>query len=507
MLTRRVPKGHQVGSPTLPAPSVPARIGSQRPRLQQIPRRAHGSAGDDAIAWALRIGWNDEDGHGFYESIDDWQQWCIRGLLSEDENAQLCALIVLILVPRQNGKNVVLEIVELYAFYVLGLRHILHTAHLQETSASHMARLWDAIQSDDRLADITQRVVANGKERIYRTDRPCQIVFKTRSKKIGRGGSPQMVVFDEALYLTDLQVQALLPSLSAQTMRGDPPILIYTSSAPVGESEVVHRLRRQLAAGNLPDTFYAEWSAELPTDDDRHAALIAMADDIDLLFDTNPSMNVRIDPAWIASVERATMSVEAYCIERLGVVFESDGESGVIPAHQWRQCVDKSSQCAEGRASLHVGPNGSWAAFGFAGIRSDGSLHVEVARHEQGTAWIESHALKVNARRGAIVVDPRSSTSGVLARLRLAGVEFEELTTPQVVQACTAMQDDVANIALHHLDQPELNAAVVGVDIRPMGESWIFSPKASTVDITPLYAVTLAAFAARGKATAPVFIY
>ena len=51
---------------------------------------------------------------------------------------------------------------------------------------------------------------------------------------------------------TDLQVQALLPSLSAQTMRGDPPILIYTSSAPVGESEVVHRLRRLRQAAVRP---------------------------------------------------------------------------------------------------------------------------------------------------------------------------------------------------------------------------------------------------------------
>lgn len=459
----------------------------------------------------MQIGWSDEDGHGFYESIDDWQQWCIRGLLSEDESAQLCALVALILVPRQNGKNVILEIVELYAFYVLGLRLILHTAHLQETSAAHMARLWEAIQSDDRLASITTQRLANGTERLKRVSddgrTAGEIIFKTRSKKIGRGGSPQMVVFDEALYLTDLHVQALLPSLSAQTKRGDPPILIYTSSAPVGESEVVHRLRRQLAAGNLAEAFYAEWSAELPAGDDRYAALVAMADDIDLLFETNPSMNVRIDPSWIAAVERATMSVEAFCIERLGVVFESDGESGVLPAHQWRQCVDKGSQCAEGRASLHVGPNGAWAAFGFAGIHADGSLHVEVTRHEQGTAWVEDHAIKVAARRGAIVVDPRSATSGVIARLRLAGVALEELSTPQVVQACTAMQDDVGNKALRHLDQPELNAAVAGVDIRTVGESWIFSPKASTVDISPLLAVAFAAFAARGKPPPAMFAY
>ena len=53
------------------------------------------------------IGWSVEAGRGFYV-LDEWQKYCIRGILSEDSNARLCAFLVLLIVPRQNGKGAVL---------------------------------------------------------------------------------------------------------------------------------------------------------------------------------------------------------------------------------------------------------------------------------------------------------------------------------------------------------------------------------------------------------------
>lgn len=458
------------------------------------------SAGDDAIAWAESIGWDADAGRGFYV-LDEWQRWCIRGILSEDASARLCAFVCLLLVPRQNGKNVVLEVVELFALFVLDLRLILHSAHLAETSAEHMGRLWDAIQSDDDLASRCDRVVANGKECIYRTDGPGRIRFRTRSKKVGRGGSPQMVVLDEALYLTDEQIQAMLPSLSAQSARPDRPILIYASSAPVGESIVLHRLRAAILRGDMPEAWFAEWSLALP-DGDRVQALRALVDDRASWPLANPGMPGRIDPEWVASTELPQMSIEAFCIERLGVVFEADGDQGVLPSSLWRVCRDLESTVEAGSVALSVGPRGAWSAFGFAGLRPDGAVHVEVVRHASGTDWVVDAAVQA-ARFGPLLVDPRTATSSVLADLVRAGVELREVTTPELVQACAALERDVRNCTLRHLDQPELNAAVAGADVRPIGESWVFSAKASTVDVSPLLAVTLAAFGAR-QPVAPV---
>jgi phage terminase large subunit-like protein len=224
------------------------RRGAQRPRLSSLPAARVGSAGPDAVEFAESLG---------YE-LDDWQEWCLDGLFSEDANFRLCAALVLIVMPRQNGKNVILEVAELYAFYVLEWPVIVHTAHRQDTSADHMARLRSVIEANPDLDAITEIREANGKERIVRTDTRAEIRFVTRSKKIGRGRSPRMVVFDEALYLTDEQIQAIIPSMSAQTLGDDSPLMVYTSSAPVAESDVMRRVRQACIDGH-PDAFFAEW--------------------------------------------------------------------------------------------------------------------------------------------------------------------------------------------------------------------------------------------------------
>ena len=472
------------------------RVGEQRPRLHQQPVGAVSSAGDDAIEWAESIGWDDAAGCGFYQ-LDEWQRFVIRGMLSEDATARLCAEIALLIVARQNGKGTILEVVELYALFVLDLPLILHTAHLGETSADHMARLWAAISSDPELAGQCKQVLAKGYEAIERTGFG-EIRFRTRSNKGGRGGSPQMVVFDEALFLTAQQVSAILPSLSAQTMRDDRPILIYASSAPIGVSEMLHGLRGSILRGDVPQAFMAEWSVELPdTDGDLAAAVRTVMADPESLWQANPGAGIRIDPEWCWTIERGSMTPESWCVERLGVVFAADGDSGILPATNWQACCDTTSTVGGGRIALSVGPGGSWSAIGLAGERDDGSLHLEVVRHAVGTDWLVEAARAGTAEFGPLLVDPKGPTMAVLATLEQAGIEVEELALGDVTRACAELQLDVKNCRVRHLDQPELNAAVAGVAIRPVGEAWVFSARASTVDVCPLLAVTLAAHGAR----------
>ena len=466
------------------------------PRLQQAPAGAVGSAGDDAIEWAESIG------GGFYE-LDEWQRFCIRGILSEDEHARLCAEAALLIVPRQNGKGTILEVVELYALFVLDLPLILHTAHLSETSADHMARLWAAIRSDPELERQCKQSLSKGSEAIERHD-GGEIRFRTRSKKGGRGGSPQIAVFDEALFLTSQQVSALIPSLSAQTMREDKPLLLYASSAPIGESEQLHTVRASILRGGMPAAWMAEWSVELPDmGGDLAAAMRAVIDDPESLYQANPGVGIRIDPEWCRTTERGNMTDEAWCVERLGVVFTADGDSGVIPSPDWQAC--KGTLRAEsGRIALAVGPGSSWAAVGLAGERevdegetSETRLCLEVVRHAAGTDWLVEACRAGTERFGPLLVDPKSPTMAVLSMLADAGIEVEEMDTGDVTRSCAELQLDVKNHRVMHLDQPELNAAVAGAGVRTVNEAWVFSAKASTVDVQPLLAVTLAAHGAR----------
>jgi hypothetical protein len=227
------------------------------------------------------------------------------------------------------------------------------------------------------------------------------------------------------------------------------------------------------------------------------AAIRALIEDPETIWQANPGAGIRIDPEWCRTVERGTMTPESWCVERLGVVFAAESGSGVLPVVNWQACRDTTSTVEGGRIALSVGPGGSWSAIGLAGERDDGSLHVEVVRHAVGTDWLVEAAKAGTADYGPLLVDPKGPTMAVLATLEQAGIEVEELAPGDVTRACAELQLDVKNCRVRHLDQQELNAAVVGVDVRTVGEAWVFSARASTVDVCPLLAVTLAAHGAR----------
>lgn len=449
------------------------RIGAQRPRLSLLPAGVS-TAGQEVADLAASCGL----------VLDDWQRWVVDGMLSEKSDGRWAASTALLIVPRQSGKNSVLEAVELAALFLFGDKRIIHTAHLASTAADHMRRMVALISASPELEGLCTFYFANGKEAIVRNDTGARLEFITRGRKTIRGGSPQRVIFDEALYLTDEQIQAILPSLSAQSMNVEgAPQMIYTSSAPLPESDVLHRVRDACISGSLQNAFFAEWGCEPGAD----------PQDRDNWYAANPGLGIRISEQWIAENELPILSPEAFAIERLGVVNSSQLVSKVLDWNDWLAAVNPGSSAPSGFPALAVGPGMSWAALGFAGRRVDGLIHVEVVRHEPGCAWVVEACKNATADTGRpLVVDAKSPTAGVVAQLREAGVPLLELSGSEFVQSCAALQADVLNGRIRHLDQPSLNAAVTGADIRPVGEAWAFSARVSTVDITPLLAVTLA---------------
>jgi hypothetical protein len=179
---------------------------------------------------------------------------------------------------------------------------------------------------------------------------------------------------------------------------------------------------------------------------------------------------------------------------------QRDGEGwSVISKADWSARAGvPAKDLAGGFASLAVGRDQASAALGFAARRPDGSLQVEVGRRGVGTSWVVESCKTAQAETGQpIVVLPRSSTAGVLEQLRAAGVQLREITPAEHVEACAAFQNDVIHGGLVHLSDVGLTDAVRLAEVRNSGESWVFSSRASSIDICDLDAVVLAAFAAR----------
>lgn len=456
------------------------RIGAQRPRLCHMPAGIVSSAADEACDLAESCGL----------VLDDWQRWYVDGLLSEDRFGRWVAQQALLVCPRQNGKNSILEVIELAALFLFGEQRIIHTAHLAKTAADHMQRMVGLIKANPDLEALCQFYFANGKESIVRTDTGARLEFITRGKRAVRGGSPQRVVIDEALYLTDEQMQAILPALSAQSLNVEgAPQIIYASSAPLPESQVLHRVRQSIFDGKMPNAFGAEWSCEAGVDPTDREAWYA----------SNPSLGIRISEQWIAENELPVLSPEAFAVERLGVVFGGDSALSEVP--EWGECLDADSQMS-GKPSIAVDidPDMAWTSVAVAGLRSDGMVHVElVDRFTSPEDAVKALAVMHRKWRAPVHLDSRAAAGALVPSLMAAKVPVVEITTADLLKACAGFKQQVRDRRLRHRGQVPLDVAVAGAAVRSIGEGWAWARKVSTVSISPLVAVTLAQFAVRAE--------
>lgn len=420
--------------------------------------------------------------------LDPWQQLVLESALALRPDGKWAAFEVGLVVPRQNGKGSVLEALELAGLFLPEPGGppplILHSAHEFKTSAEHFRRMRDLVEGSDQLVKQVRIVrTAAGSESIE-LHSGARLRFVTRTGGSGRGFSADTIVIDEAYNLTAESMAAVLPTMSARPN----PQVWYTSSAGMVASDQLARVRQRGQSGSDPRLAYFEWSAEPDADlDDRGAWYAA-----------NPALGVRITEDFVAA-ERAALPDEQFARERLGIWADPVTEAMPIQPGAWADLTDPASLIV-GTPSLSVDvtPHGTAAAIGAAGLRGDGLVHVEVVEHRRGTGWVVERLAQVAEKAGARVVhlDPAGPAGLLVAGIEGAGLRVELLSARDLGQACGGLAEGVKDDRVRHLPQPELASAVAGAVTRNIGDgAWAWARKSSTVDISPLVAVTVAAWA------------
>lgn len=206
------------------------------------------------------------------------------------------------------------------------------------------------------------------------------------------------------------------------------------------------------------------------------------------------------------------MDHRTFAVERLGVgdwpLTEPGGGWQVISEEGWSGCRDSRSRAEDPVCfALDVCPDRSAAAIGVAGRREDGLGHVEVVEHRRGTGWIVERLSELTGTHdcGPVMCDATGPASSLLEGLAQAEVDVATVNTTEHAQACGSFFDAVAGGVVHHRGDPGLADAVRGASKRPLGDAWAWSRKTSSVDISPLVAVTLAFLGANsGSVTDPL---
>ncbi len=461
-------------------------LGSQQPRLLSLP---HNVVGQDSGHAALKLAYS----AGL--TPDPWQEFCILSGCSDRRNGSWAAFENYLDVPRQNGKGDILMIRQLAGLFVFHEKVQLHSAHEFKTAREHFIRIRDVIDGAPHLSKRVKAILTGSGNESIVLKNGSRLLFVARSKASIRGFTGDTLYLDEAFKLSSEARGAMIPALSAVKN----PQIWYASSAAHADSDALHELHARMVAGDSPRLFAASWSNE-PGPDPSEVEAWARA---------NPALGRRLSVEF-TSEELMTLPAREFARERLGIPEGQDGGSNVLPLASWSACEDPASVVVGPvTIALDVTPEGSFGSFAVAGLRADGLAHVEVVDRRPGTAWIVARARELAVRWSTpILLDPRSPAGGFITELVAAGVEVIEVSGVQLAQGCAAFQRRVLEGQVRHIGQGELNASVVGVAIRPLGDAWAWSRVSSQVDISPLVAASLALWGStRTGETKDFFVY
>ena len=439
--------------------------------------------------------WEDGSIHQFMAelgiALDEWQLEVLRVSLKRNDD-RWAAFEVGVCAPRQNGKNGILEVRELAGPLILGEKLLIHTAHLADTSKEAFRRLDDLIDASEWLSRQVKHVWrANGHESIeFQSGQ--RIRFRTRTRGGGRGFSASPVFFDESMFLPEVSMGSILPVISAQP---DPQVW-YTGSAvdqEIHDDGIVFARLRERAQRGDKRLAYFEWSLDAPSPDE-------VPDDVsrdpEVWAETNPALGVRISASYL-EVEREALATRTFAVERLGVGDwpRTDGLGNmVIPLDIWMGLTDAESKIA-GKPCLvfDTTPDRRSSSIVAVGKRSDGLLHAEIVTQKAGTGWVVAELRRLHAKHKprAIVCDEIAPASSLIPELEQVGLEIAKVNGPAHAQACGLFYDVVDQQTFRHLGDERLTSAIKGAVKRPLGERWAWSRSNSSVNISPLVAVTL----------------
>jgi hypothetical protein len=437
--------------------------------------------------------------------LDPEQRLILDSILAERADGKWAALAAAVIEARQNGKSASLIAVVLADLFLFGTRLSVWSAHEVNTSLEAFRDLKALIDGAPHLSKHVKAIhEANGKEAVELRSGQ-RLMFKARTRTGARGLSGDRVILDEAWALTAAMMGAVMPIMSAKTVTGNPQ-MVLVSSAGLASSAVLRTFRDRGRAGGDPSLVYVEWAAPVrPCADDwcdhRPRTRGCVLDDEEAWRQANPALERpgrvgRITLEYVRA-ERSLMPPEEFVRERLGWWDEPATSQGGLPAESWEQCLRAGAIVGDVEAiAVDVTPEFSHASVAVAGAGG-----VELVAHERGTSWV---AAVVSALRGdssvPVVVDARGP-AGVLARDLELSVPLVKPSGLDMAQACGGFLDGVVRSTLWHAGQLDLDVAVRGAKRVESGDSFKWSRKSSSVDISPLVAATLAAW---GAGTAPV---
>lgn len=436
------------------------RTGGQSPTFKRIGKWAT-TRGPEAVEMFEAYG------RRYYDS----QKYEMDLFFARDDDGAFAAKSIGITKPRQNGKSFAVRDYATWMAAVEG-KGVLYSAHHGRTVRKMFKEICDFVNSHDDFRDEVDYIYkAGGYEGIYFVGGAC-IEFQTRTNSGGRGGTYQVVIFDEAQELTSAQQDAILPTVSAagEIAEGESdPQKIYIGTVPgPGCQGTVFREMHDRAHDGTSTTWWLEWGATGETLSDVDI------DDVDLWYACNPAMGRRMSEETVRD-EHDTMSRDGFARERLGWwCSSSELVDTVISAADWAACkVDNPTQDGDVVYAVKFSGDGNVGTLAACYKQEVPFVYVIDSRSMNGgLGWFVDYLAQRHGKAAQIVIDGQSNAQALNDKLLERGVPANVIVRPSTADAIasySALVNAVKERQVCHYGQPALDDSATKCAKRRIG--------------------------------------
>lgn len=309
-------------------------------------------------------------------------------------------------------------------------------------------------------------VKSNGKERIrFRTGSFVRYIGSAEDAGHGLTSTGLAIIDESFSDIDDRREQALSPSMATVADAQTWNVSTAGTEASVFLRRKIETGRMAAESGSTRGICYIEYS--IPDDAD--------IDDPETWWAHMPALGWTITEDVVA-LERRRMS-DGDFRRAFGNQWTVTDER-VIPLSVWESVQTDEAPSGDLRFAVEVDPQreSAWVV-----VTGDNDV-AELVEFRQGVGWVEDELPDrvvelCGSHGGTVRLDASGPAGYLLPRLESAGVRVEKFGAREVVQACVAFYDGLADRRFRVRVDPSgrLDAAAAAVHKRRVGESWAWS--------------------------------
>ena len=437
-----------------------------------------------------------------------WQGLILDDWLAVDENGILVHSLCVLEVPRQNGKTGVSDPRETWGLVYRGER-ILHTAQEYQTAkvAFDRVRVKFGDRRDDPMAKfpelnaLVDGYTKSAGQMVLDLKNGGHIEFRTRGKSsdMGRGGTFDVIVNDEAQSYTQEQDDSLSPLNSASPLGSPQTILMGTPPTPGAEYKG-YVFRKQIDSAHKEDVHgicLHEWSTPE----------IGDVSNRERWYECNPSLGYQL---LVSALEKDLLGMEpdGFAREHLGYLPKNmTKENYALDKKAWEACRSEKTK-PEGKTAYGVKFSGDGSTVYLSGAVVDEEGIARIAIIEQkstavGVQWLADWLNQRVNKASCVVIDGKNGVDVLIDKIKdtwKAPDSVIRATANQVIASVSLVVDEIGEKTLTWYSKQELlNQSAINATKRPIGKGWGFGGEASG----PIESCALALWGVRNSKRVP----